>query len=84
VKRPEPNTNTVYTTLQQQQTGNHNNSLYSCYYCDNFETNNKRDYESHVVLRHPRGKLCYPSKADLKLPGIQPKGKDWEIWIQSK
>jgi hypothetical protein len=40
--------------------------LYYCYYCDNFETSIKQDYESHVILRHP-GKLCYPSKADLDI-----------------
>jgi replicative DNA helicase Mcm len=40
--------------------------LYSCYYCDNFKTTTKRDYERHVVNIHP-GKLCYPSKADLDI-----------------
>jgi hypothetical protein len=56
-----------------------NNLLYSCYYCDNFETNIKQDYERHVVLKHPGGKLCYPSKVDLEILGIEGKGKEWEI-----
>jgi replicative DNA helicase Mcm len=51
--------------------------LYSCYYCGNFETNTKQGYEIHVVNTHPR-KLCYPSKADLEILGIHPKGKEWE------
>jgi len=34
-------------------------------YYDNFETNIKQDYESHVVNTHAGGKLCYHSKADL-------------------
>jgi len=66
--------------VSQEQQLNHNSSvLYSCYYCDNFETDIEKDCESHVILRHPGGKLCYPSKADLDLMGIQPKGKSWEI-----
>lgn len=52
--------------------------LYSCYYCDNFETNIEADYQRHVVKTHPH-KLCYPSKADLERLQIQGKGKDWEI-----
>jgi hypothetical protein len=61
----EVTTNTVYTILQQQPPNPYRNSLYSCYYYDNFETNIKQDYESHVVNTHAGGKLCYPSKADL-------------------
>jgi hypothetical protein len=77
----EATTNTGYAILQEQEQaiGHQHNLLYSCYYCGNFETNTKQDYGSHVVLRHPGGKLCYPSKADLEVLGIQPKGKDWEI-----
>ena len=53
----EATTNTVYTILEQPRS-HHQSSRYSCYYCYNFETNIKQDYESHVVLKHP-GKLCY-------------------------
>jgi integrase-like protein len=58
-------TNAIYTILQQEPISHQHNPLYSCYYCDNFETNTKQDYDGHVVLRHP-GKLCYPSKTDLE------------------
>jgi hypothetical protein len=55
-----------------------NNLLYSCRYCDNFETDIEEDYQRHVLLKHP-GKLCYPSKADLTKFGLEPKGKEWEV-----
>ena len=50
---------------------------FDCYYC-NFQTNNKDDYERHIVLHHPR-KLSYPSKADLEKMSIEGKDKPWEI-----
>jgi hypothetical protein len=56
-----------------------NNFLYSCYYCTSFETNDRIQYESHVVLKHPK-RLSYPSKAFLEKHGIQPKGKTWEMY----
>jgi hypothetical protein len=56
--------------------GKSNNFRYSCYYC-NAETNNKNEYESRVVLKHP-GKLCYPDRAYLEKFGLQVKGKSWE------
>jgi hypothetical protein len=73
-------TNTVYTILQEQHQPSNpfHNLLYSCYYCDNFETNTKQDYQQHVLLKHP-GKLCYPSKADLTKFGLEPKGKESEV-----
>ena len=43
-----------------------NNLLYSCRYCNTFETDIKQDYERHIINIHP-GKLCYPSKADLDI-----------------
>jgi len=55
-----------------------NNFLYSCYYCDNCETNIERDYQRHVIQKHP-GKSGYPGKPDLEKYGIPPKGKSWEI-----
>ena len=77
----ETTANSVYTILQQEQQqpiGHQHNLLYSCYHCDNFETNTKQDYESHVIFRHPH-MPGYPSKADLRMLGIQGKGKEWEI-----
>jgi hypothetical protein len=38
--------------------------IFKCYYC-NYETSVEREYERHVVLRHP-GKPAYPSKIDLE------------------
>jgi hypothetical protein len=39
---------------------------YKCYYCDEFvPTDNRDDYEKHVVLFHD-GKLAYPSWWTLK------------------
>ena len=39
------------------------NFEYDCYYCS-FQTNNKEDYERHVVQKHS-GKVCYPNKSIL-------------------
>ena len=48
--------------------GNSNNFLiFKCYYCK-YETNIEREYERHVVLKHP-GRLAYPSKIDLEKMG---------------
>ena len=62
---------------QQQQQQQQQFRLFECYYCNTFRTYIKKDYESHVLLRHP-GKPCYPSKADLAKFGLEGKGKDWE------
>ena len=52
--------------------------LYECYYCDVFSsTIIKKDYEQHVVSKHP-GRLGYPTLVDLRRYGIKPKGKSWE------
>jgi len=52
---------------------------YECYYCDKFDpTDNRDDYEKHVVLSHD-GKLAYPSKVDLEKNNLKPQGKEWEI-----
>jgi hypothetical protein len=49
--------------------GESNNFLiFKCYYC-NYETSIEREYERHVVLRHP-GKLAYPSEIDLEMMGV--------------
>ena len=51
---------------------------YECYYCDKFvPTNNRNDYEKHIVLSHD-GKLAYPSLLDLKKHNLKPQGKSWE------
>ena len=42
--------------------------IFKCYYC-NYQTNIEREYERHVVLKHP-GKLAYPSKIDLEKMGV--------------
>ena len=39
-------------------------------------TNNKDDYERHVVLTH--GKTAYPNKAEIEKLGLAPQGEDWE------
>jgi hypothetical protein len=50
--------------------GKTNNFLiFKCYYC-NYETNIEREYQCHVVLKHP-GKLAYPSEIDLEKMGIK-------------
>jgi hypothetical protein len=36
----------------------------------NYETNVEREYERHVVLKHP-GKLAYPSEIDLEKMGVK-------------
>jgi hypothetical protein len=58
---------------------------YSCYYCNDFQTNNNvEDYERHVILKrsgkpsdvnHP----FYPTKADIERLGLKAQGKSWEI-----
>ncbi len=54
-------------------------SQFECYHCGSFQsTDNKEDYERHVVLKHP-GKPAYPSNASLARLGIEGKGKQWEI-----
>lgn len=48
---------------------------YGCYYCDEFvSTDNRDNYEKHVILSHDR-KLAYPSLVDLNKLNISPKGK---------
>jgi hypothetical protein len=63
--------NDILHTLQGQDD-------YSCYYCDSFKTNNKSEYEGHVIRQHGLGHPCYPSKPDLEKLGLKPQGKEWE------
>jgi hypothetical protein len=51
---------------------------YQCYYCD-FNTDNKDDYERHVINKHGSGHPCYPSKPDIEKLGLKPQGQKWEI-----
>ena len=50
---------------------------FDCYYCSNFQTNVKGDYEHHVIFVDPN-KPAYPSKPDLIRLAIEGKGKRWE------
>jgi hypothetical protein len=43
--------------------------IFKCYYC-NYETRVEREYQRHVVLKHP-GKLAYPSEIDLEDMGLK-------------
>jgi hypothetical protein len=47
------------------------------YYCNIFKTNSEYDYDSHVVLKHPR-RPAYPNKAEVEMMGLKPQGKPWE------
>ena len=53
------------------------NNDYSCYYCD-YQTNNNKDYERHVVNIHGLGHPCYPTKPDMEKFSLKPQGKEWE------
>ena len=73
------------TLIQQQQPQQEavvvveqNNHAFSCYYCSNFQTNVKGDYEHHVIIVHPK-KPAYPCKLDLDRLAIEAKGKEWEM-----
>ena len=64
---------------EENELFHHQESLkksYQCYYCNRFvPTDNKDDYEKHVVLSHD-GKLAYPSKVDLERNNLKPQGKE--------
>jgi proteasome lid subunit RPN8/RPN11 len=52
--------------------------MYSCYYCNSYQTDLEKNYERHVILSHPK-RPAYPSKVDLERLGIHGQGKGWEI-----
>ena len=52
--------------------------MYSCYYCNSYQTDLEKNYERHVILTHPK-RPAYPSKVDLDRLGIHGQGKKWEI-----
>ena len=62
---------------EQGISNNKNLEDYSCYYCD-YRTNNKDDYEQHVIIKHP-GRPAYLNKAEIEKRGLKPQGKSWEI-----
>jgi predicted nucleic-acid-binding Zn-ribbon protein len=55
------------TKLFDLQSSN-NFLIFKCYYCS-YQTNIEREYERHVVMKHP-GKLAYPSDMDLERKGL--------------
>jgi hypothetical protein len=52
---------------------------YQCYYCNDFKTDNKGHYKSHVRNEHGVQSPYYPNKADLERLGLKPQEKSWEI-----
>jgi hypothetical protein len=52
--------------------------LYSCYYCEDFNTNN-RDYYEHHGSREHFGKPIFPTKTEIEKYDLKPQGKEWEI-----
>ena len=44
-----------------------------------FATNDKRDYERHVVTKHYGKGLCYPGKIDIKTRAWTAQGRAWDI-----
>jgi hypothetical protein len=63
------------TEKKEQGISNNEVEDYPCYYCD-YRTNNKDDYEHHVVLIHD--KPAYPNKVEIEKMGLKLQGKDWE------
>jgi hypothetical protein len=43
--------------------------MFNCHYCKGFQTNNEKEYQRHVVLRHP-GETTYPSEINLEKEGL--------------
>lgn len=53
---------------------------FACYTIGcSFATNEKKDYERHVVTKHYGKGLCYPGKIDIKVRGWTAQGRKWEI-----
>jgi hypothetical protein len=46
--------------------------MYSCYYCNTYQTDLEKNYERHVILTHPK-RPDYPSKVDLERLGLHGK-----------
>lgn len=48
-----------------------------CYHCELSEFEDKADYDSHCILRHPK-KPGYPNKADIQALNLSPQYMTWE------
>jgi hypothetical protein len=71
--------NSTNNNFEVQELTEHKKELFDCYYCPDFPTTpNKKDYEIHVVLKHPK-KIAYPGLADLKKNNLKPHRKSWEV-----
>ena len=55
-----------------------NNLIYLCYYCNEFQSNNKENYQRHYLKQHP-GRFGYPGLADIKEMGLTAEGRPWEF-----
>jgi hypothetical protein len=49
---------------------------YRCYYCDEYKSNDERDYTIHVINRH--SKPAFPNKAEIEKQGLTLQAKPWE------
>jgi hypothetical protein len=63
------------TTKQQEQSSS---SLFRCYHCDTFQTNDEDQYKSHNAMKH-YSRPIFPTTADLEKHNLKPQGKSWEI-----
>ena len=52
--------------------------LFKCYYCEDFNTNNRDYYESHVMLEH-FGRPAFPTETEIEKYGLKAQGKEWEV-----
>jgi hypothetical protein len=65
--------------IDEQEETEQKGEQFECYYCNDFTLiTDRKEYEKHVVLKHPN-MLAYPSILDLEKMNIPPKGKTWEI-----
>ena len=63
-------------TSKQQE--NSSSSLFRCYHCDTFQTNDEDQYKSHNAIKH-YSRPIFPTKADLEKHKLKPQGKSWEV-----
>ena len=67
---------TAATTCTSTTNNDNRESNISCYYCP-FQAKIIKEYEAHVVLKHPK-KPAYPGKAEMQSLHLSPKGNKWE------
>jgi hypothetical protein len=53
-------------------------NYYCCYYCSDFRTDSKGDYETHVIMRHGHSP-AYPNKPEIEKLRLKAQGRNWEI-----